>query len=291
MKLFCLSTLCVVLLLAPPPRQRTTDAKATVLDRSAQAKPDRKAAENSSVTTPEAPTPAETTTVRKGGETNAQVADPQAAKDQEEVEIQRKLARYTQWLVIVGAIQFIVLIAQAAVFWFTLRAMNRQTLLASDTAQRQLRAYICVSSALLKFLRPEVPEIQVHLKNSGQTPAYDVTGWIHMWIEEYPLKVLLPEPPEGFQRSREIIGPASIRTYIIAKKPPIPTESLPLLGTTRGTIYVYGEVRYKDAFGCERFTKYRLIYGGSEGVRKSKPDADGLATAFLKPDREGNESN
>lgn len=222
---------------------------------------------------------------------NAAVSDSQPAKGGEDIEIQRKLARYTKWLVIVGAIQFVVLIAQAAVFWFTLHAINRQTLLSSDTAQRQLRAYVCVNSALLKFSQPEVPEVQIHLKNSGQTPAYEVRGWIHIWIEKYPLKISLPEPPEGFQKSKEIMGPGSTRTYVIAKKPPIPSQSLPLLGTTEGTIYAYGEVRYKDAFGGERYTKYRLIYGGSEGVRKSRPDAEGLVTALLKPDSDGNEAN
>ncbi len=158
--------------------------------------------------------PAEKAALPIAGQINAHVSDSQAAKSGEDVEIQRKLATYTQWLVIVGAIQFVVLIAQAVVFWFTLHAINRQTRLSSDTAQRQLRAYVCVNSALLKFPQPEVPEVQIHLKNSGQTPAYDVRGWIHIWIEKYPRKISLPEPPEGFQKSKEIIGPASTRTYV-----------------------------------------------------------------------------
>jgi hypothetical protein len=74
-------------------------------------------------------------------------------------------------------------------------AVTTQNALLRDTAQRQLRAYICVTGGLLKFLRPEVPEVQIHLKNAGQTPAYDVRGWIHMWIEAYPLTVDLPEAP------------------------------------------------------------------------------------------------
>jgi len=206
-------------------------------------------------------------------------------------------------LVIVGGLQVWLLFA-------TLKTINRQADIAknqeaqmiqagkqteriisqmNETTQRQLRAYICVSTALLKFQRPDVPEVQIHLKNFGQTPAYDVSGWIHMWIEEYPLSIALPEPPEAFPKSKEIMGPNCVRIFVNAKNPPIPTQSLPLLGTVKGTIFAYGEVRYKDAFGVERYTKYRLIYGGREGVRNRT--VKGVVTALLKPDTDGNEAN
>jgi hypothetical protein len=210
---------------------------------------------------------------------NAEQARPDA-----DIEIQAKLAKYTRWLVIVGVVQFVALIGQGVVFLLTLRSI-------SDTAQRQLRAYLSVPTTLMKFPKPDVPEVQVHIKNCGQTPAYDVHGWIHMWIEDYPLKVNLPEPPQGFQKSKEVLGPGSVRIFVNARGMPISGRSLSLLGTPLGTIFVYGEVRYKDAFGVQRFTKYRFMYGGTEGVRKSKPDAEGVVTALLKPDTDGNDAN
>ncbi len=36
------------------------------------------------------------------------------------------------------------------------------------------------------------------------------------------------------------------------------------IGTSLVTIYVYGEVRYVDAFGKERLTTYRLMHGGPD---------------------------
>jgi hypothetical protein len=206
-------------------------------------------------------------------------------------------------LVIVGALQIWLLQRQ-------LRTIDRQTNIAEqqrtqmvqageqteriinqmrDTAQRQLRAYVCVSSALLKFLRPEVPEIQVHFKNCGQTPAYELRGWIHIWVEEYPLKVLLPQPTEDLRKGVDILGPNRESIFVIAKDPPVPTQSLRLLGTMSGTIYVYGEIRYTDVFGEKRWTKYRLIYGGVLGARNRT--VDGVVTALLNPDVEGNEAN
>jgi hypothetical protein len=49
-----------------------------------------------------------------------------AAEHSADIEIQGKLARFTFWLVVVGGLQFIALIAQAVVFYRTLRAINRQ---------------------------------------------------------------------------------------------------------------------------------------------------------------------
>jgi len=148
------------------------------------------------------------------------------------------------------------------------REMQAARRLASDTAERQLRAYICVSGALMKFKGPTVPEAQVHYGNFGQTPAYDVRSWIHMWIERHPLKVELPEPSEGFQMSTTVIAPgARPHFHIIKKEPPVPEQVVSLLGTLEGTIYVYGEIRYRDIFKKERITRYRLIYGGPSGAR------------------------
>lgn len=69
-----------------------------------------------------------------------------AARDQKEqdIEIQRKLAAYTKWLVVVGIVQFVALIAQGLVFVFTL-------LEAKDTSKRELRAYVGVPECALSL--------------------------------------------------------------------------------------------------------------------------------------------
>jgi hypothetical protein len=212
------------------------------------------------------------------------IQQQQAEEQKEGASDKQETIKVEWWLIWVAVVQAIAL-------FLTILAIMRQTRILKDTAQRQLRAYVCVSSVLLKFPKPNVPEIQVCLKNSGQTPAYNVRGWIHMWIEEYPLRIVLPQPPADFQKSRQVMGPDCACTFVNVKDPPISVQSLPLLGTTKGTIFGYGEVQYKDAFDIERYTKYRFIYGGREGVRKSKPDSAGVVTALLKPDTDGNEAN
>src|SRR6267378_5750436 len=82
----------------------------------------------------------------------------EAAKGNADNEIHNRLAKYTRWLVLVGVVQFVALIGQGVVFFLTLRSMG-------GTSQRQLRAYLCVPTTLIKFLKPDLPEVHVHIKN------------------------------------------------------------------------------------------------------------------------------
>ena len=168
--------------------------------------------------------------------------------------------------------------------------MRKTTDLMSDTATRQLRAYVCVNAAKMEFVKPGVPQAYVEMKNCGQTPAYDVRGWIHTWFAEFPLKENMPNAPDDFSRSKDTLAPGRKSTYASGLNPPIPDHFLAILGTTKFTMYVYGEISYKDIFGCVRTTKYRLIHGGNEGTRKTK-DSKGAEYFLLKPDTEGNETS
>lgn len=151
---------------------------------------------------------------------------------------------------------------------------------AERTAERELRAYVHISGGEIKFEPLNAPTWHLTVKNFGKTPAYDVRQWTHMWIEEYPLKVKLPAPDADFKTACSILPPGGHEEMVCRRDPPIPGEALNLIGTVKGTVYIYGEIRYRDAFGEDRVTKYRLLYGGPT------PNRGG----FLKPDSEGNEA-
>jgi hypothetical protein len=199
------------------------------------------------------------------------------------------LERPDWWLVCIALLTGLAIVYQAREMTRATKEMKAAGKLASDTAERQLRAYVCVDSALLKFPQPDVPEAQIHFKNCGQTPAYDVRGWIHTWFDECPLKVVLPSAPADLRKGTETLAPGRHSIFVAPKKPPLPPQFLQILGTPKFTLYVYGEVRYKDIFGMERSTKYRLIHGGAEGVRSVR-DKQGVETWLLKPDAEGNDA-
>lgn len=160
--------------------------------------------------------------------------------------------------------------------------------LSRDTAVRQLRAYVCVASGIVRFKIPTVPVAEIHIKNYGQTPAYDVRMWIGTAIAAYPLKETLPTPKEGFQMATVILAPNEKPHVLKHPHTGIPSELLLMIGLREFTLYIYGEIRYKDAFGLERLTKYRYLYGGAGPLNKTVED--GTPCRLIQPDIEGNEA-
>lgn len=183
-------------------------------------------------------------------------------------------AYFTGGLLLVAA-------AQALLFLFQLKLMRKsldsavdatkvaQSTLAlmKDTAQRQLRAYISITAAKIEFPEPGRPKSTLTFKNAGQTPAHDVQVWIHQWVAAYPLDVTLPTPPCDFVMAKSTLG-AGAYCHMIneAQHSIVNAPYLGLVGTSEGTIYVYGEISYFDVFGVRHTQKYRLMYGGSEPV-------------------------
>jgi hypothetical protein len=170
------------------------------------------------------------------------------------------------------------------------RSSDKARALAEDTAKRQLRAYICVNTAALELFSPNQPTPIVNFKNCGQTPAYDVRCWIHTWIAHYPLTETLPIPPEDFMMASNTLGPGGTTHMVAPKKAPLDQFTTNMLGTATATYFVYGRVTYKDVFGRQWYTNYRLMYGGPrEQIDNRK--ADGKDQVWvLSPDVEGNEA-
>ena len=151
---------------------------------------------------------------------------------------------------------------------------------ARETAMYELRAYVHVDTAEINVENRNEPSIKVTARNFGRTPAMNVRHWIYMWTEKHPLigPDILPVPPDDFQMATSVLPPDGHHQIPINRKPPpLPDIVASLLGTPEATLYVYGEIRYRDVFGEERNTKYRLVYGGSEPIddKHLKPDVDG----------------
>ncbi|MGH6848084.1 MAG: hypothetical protein ACREC0_11800 [Methylocella sp.] len=173
--------------------------------------------------------------------------EPEAAEErrerEEKTELDRRLVDLTNDVAIftggLFAATIVLSLFTAALWWSTRRLVKG----AEETAKRQLRAYVLVASAKLDLPKPDTKEAHMSFKNFGQTPAYNLRIWINMWIEEDPLRVVLPSPPANFQMATSILPPGGHTDMVIPNNAPVPTQSVHLLGTPEGTIYVYGEVR------------------------------------------------
>lgn len=159
--------------------------------------------------------------------------------------------------------------------------------LSRDTAKKQLRAYLTVAEAMLRFNTAWIAEPQVHIQNCGKTPAYDVRQWIATKMEQLPLRWPLPSPPNELPERGTVIG-AGNRDIMVADSHIIPEEVRPVFGTQGAVLYVYGRISYRDVFGDWHYTNYRLIYGGPHGGRKIQKE--GAEWGLLQRHPDGNDA-
>jgi hypothetical protein len=169
----------------------------------------------------------------------------------------------------------------------TLNAIERQTDLMQETHKKQLRAYLCISQARLNFSKDGQIKAQIHLKNSGQTPAYKVRAWGRPVIQEHPLSAPLERADSELLQADGILPPGS-EQILITKAMQSAEAELISVYTPDYAIYVHGECAYRDIFGVTRTLEYRLIFGGP-AVPATRQDPNGDVYAMLSMDMEGNE--
>ena len=148
--------------------------------------------------------------------------------------------------------------------------------IAISTAERQLRAYILVEgSVVTNIVEGElsgngVPIALVTLKNFGLTPAHEVRSVSGFAFDNYPIpdqKITVSDA--DFERANSVspLAPNQIHTSrMIYAKGILEDSTKAAIRDGNAVIYLYGEVRYVDAFGHRRVTKYRHMMGGPVGV-------------------------
>jgi hypothetical protein len=143
------------------------------------------------------------------------------------------------------------------------------------TTRRQLRAYVFVEAhpddqpTFDANIEIRVP---LHLHNRGQTPAYRVSQWIECRILPHPLVREPPTPEIPTPFTFIDLGPtAEFSIFAHLERGLTDLEKEGLTAGTMG-VYIYGEIRYGDAFTFwrskrhPRFTKFRyLILAGRDG--------------------------
>jgi hypothetical protein len=189
------------------------------------------------------------------------------------------------WLVWVG-------IGQTAALILTILAIMRQTGTLKDSAQRQLRAYVMGESGTIVNIANPIPAFlgqvfsdtgaaitnlacgpiaYVQIKNTGQTPAFEVEHWGNICVREFPLTATLPSEINGTRTNliRSVLGAGIPSTKTLFHGPLLTEQQIANLRAGTAAIYVYGEIRYTDIYKKTHFTKYRLMHhvlGGAIGV-------------------------
>jgi hypothetical protein len=180
-------------------------------------------------------------------------SDQEAAQAEREKQNQAAAKRWTE---IVAWIVAVATAGQAVALIVTIAVMIR-------TARRQLRAYVFIDSTLINGMNAgQTPQVELVIKNFGQTPAYKVTHWIGVGIDSYPHPV---ETNTGVHLGPISLGPNGV--IIIKQAAGVALTEAQITDILAGTVAIYavGEIRYVDAFRKKRLTKFRLFSGATIG--------------------------
>lgn len=144
-------------------------------------------------------------------------------------------------------------------------AALEQTKISLDTEKRSLRAYISILSAAIQpqnYPNGSTVVVQITIKNSGQTPAYDERSFISVAVAPANANPFTFWPNLD-DRPRHILGPNVESTLDNA----ISISATDLQEVMNGTkkIFVWGRVEYQDVFGQSRYMIFRDINGAWYG--------------------------
>ncbi len=96
------------------------------------------------------------------------------------------------------------------------------------------------------------------MKNYGSTPAYDVTSWNE--FKRYPNPFLQKFPASEFEPHAQVLDPGNSFTVHANDDIDVTDEILKSINDDASRFYLFGQVRYRDAFGRKRITSYRFHY-------------------------------
>jgi hypothetical protein len=162
------------------------------------------------------------------------------------------------------AIFFFVILTVAgtgAAAWYT----RQQWLTALDSEHRQLRAYVSIDRAAVTLNGRTLTAI-VDLKNSGQTPAYELKTLSRLETDAAG-NPFSPLPLENAQFHRALIGPGvTISPTATLEIPAGNTAIIPELQDGRAVIYLIGRTEYRDAFDRIWILDFRMRSHHREGM-------------------------
>ncbi|WP_444783494.1 hypothetical protein [Reyranella sp.] len=146
-------------------------------------------------------------------------------------------------------------------------AADRAIAVASDTAQRQLRAYLSVEpdeNVEASFLSGRLV-LGLKTVNRGQTPAYRVNQWLDFQIGPSPLvespfkvsrQILRDRKSERPPFTPSDIAPGDHLSFGINTGRQVSSADQQLIAKGLLRIYVVGKVYYRDAFKCRRYSQF-----------------------------------
>jgi hypothetical protein len=153
-----------------------------------------------------------------------------------------------------------------------------------EIGQAQTRAYVSVSNAGFKIKENGEPVASITIKNFGSTPSLNQRGWMQMWVEDFPLKIKLPEPEDQIMMSSGLVGRGSWQQSVHPRLTVLNDFEQREIRKGTAALYMYGRVTYEDVFGYTLQLDWILHCHGEEAFesRRFSPYIEGNTLKVVK---------
>lgn len=143
-----------------------------------------------------------------------------------------------------------------------------------DTETRYLRAYAMVESSVIGIDPNGKPNVVVTIKNFGLTPVYNFRHWACALVREIPDRdddfpsvsmITAAHAPESLIAPNATI----LKTYkgsCFSNEEPISDPVRADVKSGRRAVFAIGVMKYRDAFGFDRETRYRRAWNDIQAI-------------------------
>jgi hypothetical protein len=141
---------------------------------------------------------------------------------------------------------------------------------AKDTERRQLRAYAYISPTLPTLQKGKPVDLEFTIKALGPTLAYDVLTTINvgesgdgLQSNEYYAAHPLTDRCADFATILDPSVKDGRKVHLPLTTFSVTDDTLTALKTPSSRLYILGEMRYRDTFSCQHWTRYCYQIGGT----------------------------
>jgi hypothetical protein len=142
-----------------------------------------------------------------------------------------------------------------------------------QTSEKELRAYVFTNGAKGEMMNDKSGRysVRVEVRNFGLTPAYGLSGWMTVFVDDFASEREILSLPHGSEMVETVLPPGGVCFYHAYTHQPITRELKAIAGSARA-IYAYGEIHYRDIFGVERFARFRIKCAGERNLNTGSFD-------------------
>jgi hypothetical protein len=139
------------------------------------------------------------------------------------------------------------------------------------SSRRQLRAYVLpelsgiIDGTMLNppdASKANVPGVGMAIKNSGQTPAYNVVSWAGIAVTQPAQENTALVPPPLVGQFANTLGAGSFFSKTLWFNRALTNQEITDVANGVQAVYFYGRIEYRDVFRKHRFANFRLRYNG-----------------------------